>query len=206
MRIPKRLWTIWLNDNPELPDLVTKCIATHKLEGYKHELITLDNYGTYGDENDEFPQYFIDCIFSKKWTKAADYLRIYLLYELGGVYLDADASVIPDANFDDLLGNKLFCGFEKNGIISNAIIGAEAGHPLLKEYLRRIDDNFKGSGDLVFEPGVRAFADLIWSRYGGKENFKVYPPDYFYPYSHETGQTTYTANTRTVHHFMKSWK
>ena len=96
------------------------------------------------------------------FVKASDYLRVYHIWEEGGIYLDADMEVLPNKNFDDMLDNRMFTENEVYGMPANAGFGAEKGHPLLKRYLDRIESNFKGDGDLIFEPGVRAFADIVW--------------------------------------------
>lgn len=207
--IPKIIYTIWLNDKPELPEIVAKCLATHRIEGYDHRLITLKD--VFGDPeiNEALMiggrhDYLGDCLRAKKWVKAYDFLRMKLLYDTGGIYLDADMEVLPGKNFDQFLDHDLFLGMEKNGIYANSIVGSKPGNPLLKEYLRRVSENFNGSGDLVFEPGVRAFADLVWS--GVYPGIVAYEPDFFFPYDHESGQTKITDRSIVYHHFLKSWK
>lgn len=82
----------------------------------------------------------------------------------------------------------MFCLQEEDTkIFSNAIFGAKKKHPLLGEYIRRLQDNFKGSGDLIFEPGVRAFADLIWTNQWPVARYPM-------------------KNKYLIHHSLKSWK
>ena len=196
--IPKKIYTMWLNDKPGMPDLVEKCLATHYqiLPDYEHEHITLENC-------DMSSKYVRDCIDAKRWVKASDFLRMHYLYMYGGIYLDADTEVLK--SFDDLLDNKFFVCVEHSGTYANGIVGAEAGHPLLGMYLDRIENNFLGSGDLIFEPGIRAFTDLIFIANREQLGIKIYDTDYFFPYDHGTGEVKITENTHTFHHYMKSW-
>ena len=202
-KIPKKIWMIWLSRSTEIPELVQTCIDSAKvLTSYEFNLITLDNCW-------KKSRYVNECIESNNWTKAADFLRMYYLYNFGGIYLDADTEVIKD--FDSMLGDRLFCGEENdNKCFANGIIGAEPKHPLIGEYLRKIEANFRGDGDMVFEPGVRAFTDLIWmAKVEGKEKelgITVYPPEYFFPYNPYSGVVKVNPHTVTYHHYMSLWK
>ncbi len=193
--IPKIIWTIWVGD-AEIPAWVQDCIKTHWLEGYEHRFIN--------SENCYKNKYVTECLEAKKWAKAADYLRIYYLYNHGGIYLDSDVTVLPGKNFDAFLGDIIFCGKEENEFASNAIIGAEEGHPMLAEYLRIVETNFIGSGDLVFQPGMYLWTELTkFSKY--TPEVTIYPPGYFLPFNHHMNRLLLTDNSVCIHHFNKSW-
>ena len=141
---------------------------------------------------------------AKNWVKAADFLKIYYLYIDGGIYLDADVEVLT--NFDDLLSDRLFMGKEESiGFFSNAIIGAEAGHPTLGEYLNKVEQNFRGDGDLVFEAGMRLWTDVVTWAQNKDLGIKIYPQEYFMPFDNITKQENITPNSRTKHYFSSSW-
>ncbi len=196
--IPKRIITIWIG--AEMPWHIKKCVETHKLEGYEHVLITNDNYG-------EWPEYAQRAFDVTEFAKAADYLRMFYLEQLGGIYLDADVTVLK--TFDDILFNEdmyvteMFVCQEKNSYISNAIVGSMPHHPILQEYLREVETNFLPQGDLVFQPGMYLWTELIKFRPRGK--VKIYNYDWFLPYDHQTGAITVTSDTHTFHHYNKSW-
>lgn len=194
--IPKIIISMWIG--PVMPDLVKKCIATHKLVDYEH--FWIDN-GTIIDE--EFKtNYFHECIAGQQFGKLSDYLRICYLEKYGGIYLDADTEVLR--NFDDVLDNTIFACEEENMFIANGIIGAIAHHPMLKHYKKLIEENFRGDGELVFQPGMYLWTELVkyseWT-----SDIKVYPADWFLPFNHQTGITKMTENTHCVHHYLKSW-
>lgn len=189
--IPKKIYTVWIG--PEMPDFIKKCIETHKLDGYEHILIT--------NENMYHNKYVDECLAAEKWGKAADYLRMHYLLE-GGIYLDADTKVLK--SFDDVLDNEMFVCEEENKFIANGIVGVIPNHPMIKRYLELVDTNFIGSGELVFQPGMYLWTELVkysqWS-----PNIKIYPSDWFLPYNHQTNTTTLTENSHTIHYYLKSW-
>ena len=196
--IPKRIFTIWLNDNPKLPVLVKKCIESQKILNYEHRLITLEN-------TDRDSIYVRECIEAKNWVKASDYLRMYYIWKEGGIFLDADMEILSGKNFDDMLDTRFFTGYEFRGFIANSGCGSEPGHPLLKMYMDLLDRNFKGAGDMVFEPGLRLFCDLLTMSDRDKLGVKIYSTDYFYPYNHVTKEVKITNNTRVYHHYITTW-
>jgi len=177
--------------------LVKKCIDSQKIDGYTHHLITLDNYETNSN-------YVLDAVAGKKWVKASDYLRCEYMFNHGGIHLDGDMEVLPGKNFDDLLDCRMFTSFEVCGLYANAGFGAEAGHPLLKAYMDRIDANYKGTGDLVFEPGIRTFNDIFWA--ADKSLFRMIDTSIFFPYNHTNGHIGITPETKVYHHYNKSWQ
>lgn len=194
--IPRRIFTIWLNEDPKLPELVERCLESQKSTGYEHRLITLEN--CFKDN-----RYLKECSVAKKWAKACDYLRIHYLYTEGGVYLDADVLMEPGKNFDQYLQEKMFCGREKNQYVSNAIIGAESGHPILEKYLKTVEENFIGSGDMVFQPGMFLWTELVTFNPVGEVT--ILPPPVFLPFDHQTGITEKNGETVCTHLFSKSW-
>lgn len=194
-KIPKRIISMWIG--PEMPEKVKECVATHKLEGYEH--LWIDN-----DTVDEFScEYLRDCISAENWGKASDYLRMAYLEKYGGIYLDADTTVLK--TFDDVLDNELFVCEERNYFIANGIIGAVAHHPLIQEYLGKLTRNFKGSGELVFQPGMGLWTECI-KQGPWVDKIKIYPTEWFLPYDWQTGVTTITENTHTNHFYLQSWK
>lgn len=196
MPIPKRIFTIWIAEK-EMPELMRECCETHNLSEYEHRTITLDN--CFKDS-----RYLQEAIKAEKWIKVTDYLRIYYLYTEGGIYLDCDMEVLRP--FDNLLNNDMFVCRENDRLIANSIIGAKEEHPLLKEYLEKVENNFKGDGELIFEPAERLFTDLINGVYGRFGSTTTYSSDYFHPLDEVTGKEKITDNTYTYHYFKRSWK
>lgn len=179
--IPKRIITIWLSEEPT-PQVVHLCNASKQtLAGYENVLITLDNVYR-GSE------YVNKCLEMKDWVRAADYLRLHYLNELGGIYLDADAEVV--GNFDDLLHSEMFVFTESSRYINNGYIGSVPGHPFLKYVLNTMEHDFRFDVNL-FWTGMQFFAEsyYISDRVGLRMEI----------YSHDN------LKSRINHYSMKSW-
>lgn len=194
--IPKTIISMWVG--PKRPELVEKCTATHKLLGYEH--IWIGNETSIDKEFDT--PYFKECIEAGHWGKLSDYLRICYLEKYGGIYLDADTEILKP--FDDVLDAEIFCCEEENKFIANGIIGAIPHHPMLAHYKKLIEDNFRGTGEMVFQPGMYLWTELVkyseWSPV-----VKIYPAEWFLPYNHQSGVKNITKNTHTMHYYLKSW-
>lgn len=201
--IPKRIFSIWLSEEAKIPPLVRMCIESQKIEGYEHRLITLDNCF----KDSEYMQQCLESPHHKlRWCKASDYLRMHYLLTEGGIYLDADVAVVPGKNFDNLLYNRMFVGRERNGWLGSAVVASEPNHPFVAEWMRAVEEKFRGDDQLCFESSMelltKGYHELGWSMDG----IKVLRDDYFYPYNHEDGTMHFTENTKTIHYFLKSWK
>ena len=196
--IPKRIFTVWLNDKPEIPENIAKCIASQMLSGYEHEVITLDKCP-------KGIKYLDDAIAAKKWVKAADFIKLYELVERGGIYLDADVQILPGKNFDDLLGYEAFASYEKtNRFVANCVIGAQPQQLFLSNVLANVVLKFRGDDDKNFESSIGLMTEPFY-RATDSGRVVVLTPDYFVPYDHQTGLINVTGNTRTFHHYLKSW-
>lgn len=193
--IPKTIFTIWLGGT--VPEYLQKSVDSHMhIDGYEHRMISDANYYRGSD-------YVNDCIEAGQYAKAADYLRVYYLYTEGGIYLDADVEVLLNKSFDAFLEHEVFCGREKNGFVSNAIIGAEKGSPLLGDYLVTVDSNFKGSGSLIYQPGMYLWTEK--TTYNPLSPVVIYDPEYFLPFNWQDGTMQMTEHTVCIHHFNRSW-
>ena len=69
----------------------------------------------------------------------ADIIRLEILYNYGGIYIDADSICIQPLD-DLLLKTKAFASYEheeiRKGLISNGTIGFPPKHPLLKKVVK----------------------------------------------------------------------
>jgi hypothetical protein len=199
--IPKRIFTIWIGEIP-MPKEYEKWCNTHIMNGWERVVLLLDDAKHIAETNNI--AYLKEAIEAKKWVKVSDYMRIWNLFAHGGIYLDCDMEVLKP--LDDLLDTGLFVGRENDHVVANSIIGAEQFHPLLKKYLEIVNGNFKGGGDLIFEPAERLFTDLCLGLYGNFEDMITYSSDYFFPMNEITKEEKITKNTHVYHHFMRSWK
>ncbi len=126
--IPKIIHYIWVG-NKDKPKEVKRCINTWKNKFKDFEFIEWNEKNFDIDCN----LYVRSAYESGKWAFVSDYIRLYALYTMGGIYLDTD--VIAVDNIDNILNDKAFIGFENEEYVSAAIIGAETGHPFIKHLM-----------------------------------------------------------------------
>lgn len=98
------------------------------------------------------PTVVSEALASHKWAFAADWLRLYILYNVGGIYLDSDVLVYQ--SFDRFLHHSFFSGTDKFSTsvyeIEAGIMGAVPGLQLIRKALMYYDDKhlLDNSGNL----------------------------------------------------------
>ena len=139
---------------------------------------------------------------AKKWAYVSDYIRAYVIYKYGGIYLDTDILVLD--NFDRFLNNRAFVGFENPQYPFTAVFGAEPGHPLVKdmiEYYDRLDEykfDFEKNNTI-------SVSDLLIKKYNCKvgNKFQILDEDIaVYP---DTVLCNPSENSISIHVFTGTW-
>lgn len=204
MSIPKFIHFCWLSGDP-YPELVLRCMQSWKeiLPDYEIKLWNKNSFDIHS-----VPWVEQACEV-KKWAFAADYIRLYALYNCGGIYLDSDVEVIR--SFDDLLERPYFFGREHtpdridaSHIVEAATFGAEPGHPLIKKCLDYYKDrNFRISDNAFDTTVLPHIMAKVFDEAGVLD--ELLPMDYFSPKNTRTQIVEATANTYSVHHFNGSW-
>jgi len=204
--IPKIIHYCWFG-NSKKPKIALKCIKSWKrfLPDYKIIEWNEDNFDI---NSNAFTNY---AYRMKKYAFVADYVRLYVLYHYGGIYLDIDVEVIK--NLDSFLDEYAFTGFETNEYAVTGIIGSEKGNPLIKEILDYYEniDNFNVLKN--WTPNTTIITN-IFEKYGLVKNGKtqyldkyihIYSSNFFCPLDNRTGKLMITKDTYTIHHFNGSW-
>lgn len=157
-------------------------------------------------------EYVKEAYQSKQYAFVSDYVRLYVLYHEGGLYLDTDYEVLK--NFEDLLNEELVLSFEKEGKIQTCMIYAKKNNQLIKKIMEYYHTthflNYDGTfntktnvdiiTDYLFELGL-----IEKDSYQQLENIKIYPTEYFCPFDFETGKLNMTSKTVGIHNFAGSW-
>ena len=139
---------------------------------------------------------------AKKWAYVSDYIRAYVIYKYGGIYLDTDILVLD--NFDRFLNNRAFVGFENPQYPFTAVFGAEPGHPLVKDMIEYYDrlDEYK----FEFEKNnTISVSDLLIKKYHCKvgNKFQILDEDIaVYP---DTVLCNPSENSISIHVFTGTW-
>ena len=140
----------------------------------------------------------------KQWAFVSDLIRIAVMYQYGGVYLDCDVKIIKDLS--PFLKEGVFIGFEDNSHPSTAVFGAEPKHPLFKDIMD-FYSSIKLNRQVDFKKFVNTtiFSELLVKDFNCQPNGKeqvletgihIYPSGFFcYP----------SFQSITVHVFLGSW-
>lgn len=133
--IPKIIHYSWFSDEP-FPEIIRSYIETWKkyLGDYKFVLWDAE---ALAKVNSTFAN---EAVSVGKWAFAADFIRLYAVYNYGGIWLDTDIELF--GSFDSFLGHRMFIGAEfthhdvpLKKVLGSHCFGAEAGHPFLKDCL-----------------------------------------------------------------------
>ncbi|MGF1784837.1 hypothetical protein L4D00_03420 [Photobacterium swingsii] len=142
----------------------------------------------------------------KKWAFASDYVRLWAVYNYGGIYFDTDMELIK--NIDELFHLDCFLGYQDDELINNGAFGAQKGSPFVKACLDRMERNYK-LGQFEISPVITT---RTLESQDFDENIVIYPCQTFYPYKpnrDEVGQLMFkdiVPETIAIHHWEHSWK
>jgi len=126
--IPKIIHLCWLSGDPYPPE-IKKCLDTWKEYLPDYEIWVWDTKRF--DINSTL--WTKQAFEAKKYAFAADYIRLFALYNYGGIYLDSD--VVVYKNFDELLKLPYFIGADQINAFEAAVIGAEKGCKWIKDIM-----------------------------------------------------------------------
>ena len=192
-----------------MPEDNLKCIESWKkfLPDYKLMLWNEDNY----DVNSI--KFTRQAYQKKKYAFVIDPVRLQLLREHGGIWLDTDIEI---KNLDPLLELPAFMSFESDTLLHTGIVGSEKGAAWTDEYWKYMNRKpfIRWNGRLNKTPSTVIISRILKKRGVKLDNtFQIYddslhifPKDYFCPKDYKTGKITITDNTYCIHHFAGSWK
>lgn len=192
--IPKKIHYCWLSSDP-YPDKIQECMDSWKQILSDYEFIKWD---TERFDINSVP-YVKGAYEAKKYAFCADYIRIYALYNEGGIYLDSDVMVYKP--FDVFLSHKSFSSVEYHSYftyahiknkkeklvgIEAAVLGAESG----SEWLKKVLDYYDGKNFSLADNNImpRVIARTLYQNYGFQylpifqklnNDFYIYPAEVF---------------------------
>lgn len=205
--IPKKIHYCWFGRG-EKPKLAQKCIASWKKFCPDYEIIEW-NEDNFDLNYNDYTRY---CYENKKWAFLSDFVRLIVIVECGGIYLDTDVELVKKP--DELLQYEAFYGFENNEYVNSGEgFGAVPGHSTVvemqKEYESMTRDQ-NGNYPVVACPAVntRVLVANGLKLDGTRQNVagaEILPADFLNPYDDPTGKLNKTRNTIAIHWYAKSW-
>jgi len=207
--IPKKIHYCWFGKS-DMPEFVKYCISTWKEKCPDYEIYEWNE--TNIDLN--MFDYTKEAYYAKKYAFVSDVIRLYVLYNFGGIYMDTDVEVIR--SLDSLLINHGFTGFETNTEIPTGIIAAEKNNLFILDQLNFYKDKhfINENGIYNLSTNVQYITQLSLEKHnlilnGQLQELKygmmIYPTDYFCPKDYLSGKINITDNTYAIHHFDGSW-
>lgn len=192
----------------EKPKLVVKCIDSWKkqLPGYAIKEWNEDNFDL------KMNRFVSEAYEDRNFAFVSDYVRAYVLYNYGGIYMDTDVEVL--GSFDKFLSDRMFLGFEEGNFVGTCVMGVEKGMDLMKTYMNHYDlvTYFNDDGTKYTDTNVVLLTKLLEDK-GLVRNDKkqtvdgitVYPRTFFSPYDYINGISYITDNSIAIHHFAQLW-
>lgn len=207
--IPKILHYCWFGGKP-LPMEAKKMIDTWKKNCPDYEI------KGWNESNFDINccSYVREAYDSKKWAFITDYVRLKVIFDYGGIYMDTDVEVCK--NLDELLKWDAFSGYESDKDIPTGTIGSVAGNEWIGYLLSYYDQRhfILEDGSLDLTTNVTTITKMTCEKYDLKldnkfkifgNNMCLYPFEYLCAKRHSDGTIHATENTYTIHHFAGSW-
>ncbi len=216
--IPKVLHYCWFGGNP-LNEMAQRCIESWKRFCPDYEIVCWneDNFDISSN------QFVKEAYEQKKWAFVSDYVRLWVLYHQGGIYLDADVEILK--NIDELLSlGSVVTGYQEDITIPAALMAAEKENVWIKKlldyYLDRhfIDENgicdTTTNSIIITKLSASEFGFKIGDDRIEEGNVVLLPTSYLAPRkkvrkistkSQKTDIYDINSNTYAIHHAVGSW-
>lgn len=204
--IPKIIHYVWVGNNPK-SDLVLKCIESWKKYCPDYYIMEWGNDALKKIDN----LYMNQAVEHKKWAFVSDYVRLYALYQYGGIYCDTDLEITQ--NIDIFLTNDFFMGYElchNTSGYQTAFIGAKKENPIIKDLLDIYQNiSFFHHDQLDMTPNPKRFESYFKKKFKIKkinpsQTLKLTEKQIIYPYYYFCVPVSQKENY-SIHHFNGSW-
>ena len=205
--IPKKLHYVWLGGAP-IPQEYQRYIDGWRDMMPDWEIVRWDetNFDIEGSCD-----YCRQAYQAKRWAFVSDYVRVKVLYEHGGIYLDTDEEMIRP--LDKFAMHDAFFGMEAGKLIGGQVFGCERGHKLMKVLMDDYDNRAfvcRGNQDTtVIGNHIARVLMGVYPQFRPTDKLHelesdvfVYPSEYFCP---DMRGPVDGPNTYTIHHYAGTW-
>jgi mannosyltransferase OCH1-like enzyme len=188
--IPNRAFRVWVNDDSPLPD-IRPVPDAENIVITRADRLCPDDYAR--------------DMFEAGDPKYGDYIKFWLLWKHGGVYVDCD--VIPLKPLTDLLDNRFFAGRQGSSEDPNpyirmcctAVMGSEQNNIIPFAAMKRMRE-------LPTDTDIHEFSMGTLNRVMDYWPSTIYPQRWFYPFlSHDAPFSTFGPDTYMVHLWAGGW-
>lgn len=197
-KIPKIIHQIWIGDPALMP---TRLMNGWKMEGWEYRLWDEAAIDALGLQNRALYDYFYrkGCFYG-----ASDVVRLEVLREFGGIYIDADTERLESLDDAPFLAADFFAvEANKIGRVANGIIGAEPNHPIIVAYIEAM--------------GKAKKVEPVWSTIGGTlftemidqhltPATQILEPHTFYPFDSKGAKSRTSGKSYAQHYWGSTHK
>ena len=166
------IYLYWIGNEYKLIKILRNIIYLHSNNGknYNIHLINTDNIKDYIKQ---LPDYFYDL----QPAHQADFVRVSVICDYGGIWLDSDTLVMDDLKslFDIIKNQDGFFILENNENLSNGVFGSKPNTKLMIEWKKQIINILNNKNKNK---------NINWTEIGGHllETIKIKDPDYYNNY------------------------
>lgn len=202
---------VWISDKNEIPENQKKIIkeTSNINDDFSIKIWDINAIKKFNIDD----KYFNKAILNEKWAFASDYLRLRILYEYGGVYLDTDLLSLRKISdfFKQQKDHDIVLGFEYKYLISTGFIWVkDRKNPIIKEILDHYDF-FNNCEDkkIKFIVNNYIWTKVLIDKYGLilndqnqtlRKNILIVNHNYFSSISNQTSESFF------LHKHLLSWK
>ncbi len=209
-QIPKIIHYGWFGGK-EKSKFIKKCIASWKKYLPDYEIREW-NESNFDIQAHPFAR---EAYAAGKFAFVSDYLRAYVMTQVGGIYFDTDIEVRCDFT-DKLAGASFVIAFERPDTLMTGFMAGVKDNILMKEFLAYYDSIsfYDEKGNMRLTPNTDLLAELA-GKFGFEHtgeyqeltgNIRIYPNEIFGGYNVYDMIYTITENTVLVHHYTASWR
>lgn len=207
-KIPKKIHYMWVGGK-SLPDEYKKNIDTWRKFNPDYEIIRWDESNLNLEECDYVKEAFV----TKSWCFVTNYIRLSIVWNYGGIYLDTDVEV--QSSFDTLLNDDaFFCMGCADRVNNGCGFGAIPHHPLVMQ----LKQSFENSHFLIdgkpgrkachtfLHPVLKNYGFEIKNEYQNINGVALYPAEVMSPYTMGGLGNFFSDKTLSVHKESGTWK
>ncbi len=208
--IPKVIHYCWFGGNPK-PTLFHRCYRSWKKFCPDYQIIEW-NESNYPLQ--DAPLYVRQAYEAKKWAFVTDYVRLQVVYENGGIYLDTDVELVQP--LEKFLRHRAYFGLEEGEHINTGLgFGAEQGVQILRRMMEDYQEIPFIRPDSTFDETpcpVRNTAAFLEKGLKQDDSMQVLdgdvlilPSEFLCPKDWKSGRVKITEKTHSIHHCSASW-
>lgn len=197
--LPKIIHYCWFGGGPKSV-IANKCIASWRELAPDFDIKEWNEHNTIEFQN----KFYRDAYRKKQYAFVADIIRVSVLNNYGGVYLDLDMLLLKP--IDQLLTYDFFTAYEVKDRVAFGFFGGVKGHRFFKSMTLFYKENYFNQFSLPVI--THTFSGLV-TKGNLNANEIIFNTDSFYALTYENKHEDYkqylTTNSIAVHLWNHSW-